>query len=137
MFTCKDKVAVVTGGNSGLGLAMVEAMLMAGANVAVVARKVNKELDRLSEKYNLRCKFYEFDLLKCNKENAKILIDKVVYDFGHVDILFNNAGINVRKESHLFEEDYWKDILQVNASSAFYLSQAVAAYFIPQRSGKL
>lgn len=122
MFHLKDKVAVITGGASGIGLATVEAFLDKGAKVVLSdynAEDGQKHADRLSEKGDVM--FVKTDV--SNESEVKALIDKTVESYGSVDVLFNNAGIGAQGATHeLTYEDYSK-VIKINQDGVFFGSK--------------
>lgn len=122
MFDLKDKVAVITGGASGIGLATVEAFLDKGAKVVLSdynAEDGQKHADRLSEKGDVM--FVKTDV--SNESEVKALIDKTVESYGSVDVLFNNAGIGAQGATHeLTYEDYSK-VIKINQDGVFFGSK--------------
>lgn len=122
MFDLKDKVAVITGGASGIGLATVEAFLDKGAKVVLSdynAADGQKQADRLSEKGDVM--FVKADV--SNESEVKALIDKTVESYGSVDVLFNNAGIGAQGATHeLTYEDYSK-VIKINQDGVFFGSK--------------
>lgn len=122
MFDLKDKVAVITGGASGIGLATVEAFLDKGAKVVLSdynAVDGQKHAHRLSEKGDVM--FVKADV--SNESEVKALIDKTVESYGSVDVLFNNAGIGAQGATHeLTYEDYSK-VIKINQDGVFFGSK--------------
>lgn len=113
------KVAVITGGASGIGLATVEAFLAKGAKVVLSDYDVEsgeKHVDRLKNHGDVV--FIKADVSK--EEEVKALIDKTVETFGAVDVIFNNAGIGAQGETHeLTYEDYSK-VIKINQDGVFF-----------------
>lgn len=129
-FSLKDKVAIVTGSNTGLGQGICKAFAEAGAKVAGVSRRPSTETAEM-----LGNNFYNViaDLSSCAviPSVLKQTLDK----FDRVDILVNNAGIIKREDSIDFSEENWDSVMNVNLKTVFFLSQAVARQFIAQKSG--
>lgn len=118
----KGKVAVVTGGASGIGLATVEAFLAKGSKVVLSDYDVEageKQADRLKDKGEVI--FIKADVSK--EEDVKSLIEKTVETFGSIDVMFNNAGIGAQGETHeLTYEDYSK-VIKINQDGVFFGSK--------------
>lgn len=118
----KDKVAVITGGASGIGLAAVEAFLSKGSKVVLSDYDVDageKQVDRLKDKGEVI--FIKADVSK--EDDVKSLIEKSVEKLGSVDVLFNNAGIGAQGETHeLTYEDYSK-VIKINQDGVFFGSK--------------
>lgn len=126
----KGKVALITGGDSGIGRAIAIAFAKEGANVAI--SYLYEEIDAKATKscvedYGSKCILYMGDI--CSKSFCKSLVDCVVKDFGKIDILINNAGVQFPQESI---EDISQDQLEltykVNIFPMFYLTQAALCY---------
>ena len=137
MFSLKNKIAVVTGGNKGLGLAYAVALAKAGADIFLPCRsKTNwEEIEALIKKENRRVEFMQADL--SNKEMAKEAIEKCIEVYGKIDILVNNAGTIRRSPITEFEDKDWEDVININLNSVYYLSQAAVKHMINQGSGKI
>lgn len=137
MFSLKNKVAIVTGGNKGLGLAYAVALAKAGADIFLPCRsKTNwEEIEALIKKENRRVEFMQVDL--ANKDMAKKAIDKCFEVYGKIDILVNNAGTIRRSPITEFEDKDWEEVIDINLNSIYYLSQAAVKYMVKQGGGKI
>ena len=125
LFDLTGRVAVVTGGNGGIGLGMAQGMADAGASILVAARNEEKNTLALSD---LRARGVSAEAIRIDvtdEDAGKRIIEAAELAFGRVDILVNNAGMNIRKlpEDLILEE--WNQVLQTNLTSAFTCSQAV------------
>lgn len=136
-FSLKDKVAVITGTTKGLGLSLAQGLAEAGATVIALDRSDNEKLPKHCSSLGTRFKRIKIDLLKSEKSELTAVIDSVAKEFSGLDILVNCAGITRRGEVEDFADDDWQDVLKVNLSVPFYLSQAAAKHFIKQKSGKI
>ena len=124
MFDLQGKVAIVTGGNGGIGLAMAQGLGKAGARIAVVGRnpdKLQQALASLSED-GVEARAYAADV--CDEAAVAGLVAQVVSDFGRLDILVNNAGINIRKPVQELTLSEWNRVMDTNLSSAFLCCRA-------------
>jgi 2-deoxy-D-gluconate 3-dehydrogenase len=133
LFDIKGKVAVVTGGNGGIGLAMAEGMAACGANIVVAGRdavKAEKAVAQL-QAMGVKASFIAADVTK--KTACLALIEESEARFGRVDILVNNAGTSIRKMPEDFSEEEWHQVMDTNLTSAFLCSQA--AYPAMRRAG--
>ena len=136
MFNLQDKVAIVTGGNGGIGLAMAEALAGAGARIAVVGRNAEKlelALNVLTQ-YGREAKAYAVDV--CDEAAVSAFTTQVVMDFGRLDILVNNAGINIRKAVQDLSLTEWHSVLDTNLTSAFLCSRAAYPH-LKKKGGKI
>ena len=132
-FRLDNKVAVVTGANTGLGQGMCVALAQAGAKVAGVARRSCDETKALIEENN--GEFLEVTADLGTTEHIGRIIDEVKSKFGRVDILVNNAGVIMREDALDVSEENWNKVLDINLNVVFFLSQAFAREFEKQQSG--
>jgi len=135
LFGLKEKVSLLTGGSRGLGKAMALGLAKAGADVAVVGRKLNQDVvDRITA-CGVRGKFYEFDL--ANIEGIAGLVRGVTNDFGTIDILVNNAGVQRRHKAVDFPQKDWDFVININMNAVFFLCQEVGRLMLTQGKGKI
>lgn len=135
-FSLKGKVAVVTGGNTGLGQGYVVALAKAGADVFVVTYDTNWEETRaLVEKEGRRIAFFQADLSQRDQITASV--DACMKEFGRIDILVNNAGTIRRAPLLEYKDEDWKAVMAINLDAVYYLSQDVAKIMVKQGSGKI
>jgi len=126
LFDLTGKVAIVTGGNGGIGLGMALGLAQAGAKIAVVGRNAEKSagaVQQLADETNVETLVVTADL--AHADQVERVAAEVLDRFGRIDILFNNAGINIRKPPHELSLEDWHTVLDVNLTSAFLLSKAV------------
>ena len=133
-FKLDGKVAIVTGAGRGIGQAYALGLAEAGADIAVVdVIPMDETLDAI-KKLGHKAIGIKADLAKGEKESPKI-IAKVVKALGSVDILVNNAGI-IRREPFLeHSAKNWTDVISINLSTPFFLSQAAAKQMVAQGKG--
>jgi 2-deoxy-D-gluconate 3-dehydrogenase len=137
LFDLTGKVAVVTGGNGGIGLGMAEGMASCGAAVVVVGRNAEKAavaLERLRG-HGAKAGFIAADVT--SKAACGKLVADTVAQFGRLDILVNNAGTSVRKMPQDYTEDEWHHVLDTNLTSAFLCSQAAYPAMKQAGGGKM
>ncbi len=136
IFSLKNKVAVVTGANTGLGQAIAVALANAGADVALVGRSAPDETKQLIDKTGRKTAVVMADLSSTNDVDA--VIEQSEAALGPVDILVNNAGIIRREDALDFSEDDWDDVLSTNLKVPFFLAQAAARSMVKgKRGGKI
>jgi len=133
LFRLDNKVALVTGSASGLGAAIAVALSQAGASVACHGnrRAATETADAIGEK----AAAFRADL--SSTTGAEDLFTQVKERFGRVDILINNAGTILRAAAEDVALEDWQQVLQVNLTSVFQLSQLAARDMIPRKQGKI
>jgi glucose 1-dehydrogenase len=132
----KDKVAIVTGGNSGIGMAIVLELAKQGANIVidyVVHPEATEEVAKQVRDLGDRAIGVKADVSKVAELQA--LIDAAVKEFGRVDIMVNNAGVETRTSVLDTTEDQYEKVLNINLKSAFFGTQIAAKQMIKQGSG--
>lgn len=135
-FKLDGKVAIVTGGNTGLGMAYVEALAAAGADVLVTTFDNNtEEAKNIVESLGRKIVFVQGDLTK--KETRDKVVSTCLEEFGKIDILVNNAGTIRRAPLLEYKDEDWQAVMDINLNSVYYLSQAVAKVMAKQGYGKI
>ncbi|MFC0271810.1 2-dehydro-3-deoxy-D-gluconate 5-dehydrogenase KduD [Metabacillus herbersteinensis] len=135
MFDLTGKVAVVTGGNRGLGKDMAIGLASAGADIVVIARNVREDV--LEEIRNEDVKAISIDYNLRDFEGYDTLVDQIISEMGGIDILVNNAGVQKRHPSVEFPKEDWDFVMDINANSVFFLCQKVGKQMIKQGKGKI
>jgi 2-dehydro-3-deoxy-D-gluconate 5-dehydrogenase len=133
MFDLGGKVALVTGGNGGIGLAMARGLGLAGASVIIVGRNAEKSANALQELVaaGVKCEALEADVT--DEQAVQRLFREVEVRHRHLDILVNNAGSSIRKAAQHLTLDEWRTVMDVNLTSTFLCSRA--AYPLMQKAG--
>ena len=135
-FKLDGKVAIVTGGNTGLGMAYVEALAAAGADVLVTTFDNNtEEVKNIVESLGRKIVFVQGDLTK--KETRDKVVSTCLEEFGKIDMLVNNAGTIRRAPLLEYKDEDWQAVMDINLNSVYYLSQAVAKVMAKQGYGKI
>jgi 2-dehydro-3-deoxy-D-gluconate 5-dehydrogenase len=136
-FDLTDRVAIITGGNGGLGLAMARGLARAGAAIAIAARDEAKGQAAAKElsASTPSCRFYP--LQASSASSCRKLVETVVADFGTCDILINNAGMNIRKAPEQISQSEWHEILDVNLGGAMFCAQAAYPHMKAAGRGKI
>ena len=125
-FNLNQKVAIVTGGNGGIGKGIARGLASVGANVAIVGRnpqKTETAASEIVEAFGVRCLGLVCDVT--DEAAVNRMAQRVEQDLGRIDILINNAGINIRKLPQDYNADEWDQVLAGNLRSAFLCSKAV------------
>lgn len=137
LFDLSGKVAIVTGGNGGLGLAMAMGLAQAGANIMLAARDAGKLAQAASQIATVGgiAQIAQVDLTQESGINR--MVAQTVQDLGRVDILINNAGTTVRKEPQDLSAEEWDQVVDVNLRAAFLASKAVYPHMKSQGGGKI
>ena len=131
-FDLAGKVAIVTGGNGGIGLGMARGLASAGARVVVAGRNAQKSAAAAKEIDGIAI---EADVLE--EKSCRELVAKTVRQLGRLDILVNNAGINIRKQPQEYTLDEWRRVIDTNLTSAFVCSQAAYPEMLKAGGGKI
>lgn len=135
-FKLDGQVAIITGGNSGLGQGYAVALAKAGADVFIVTHDDNwSETKELIEKEGKTVVFHQADLTDRNQ--AKAAITACQEAFGKIDVLVNNAGTIRRAPLLEYKEDDWDAVMDINLNAVYFLSQAVARIMKEQGNGKI
>jgi 2-deoxy-D-gluconate 3-dehydrogenase len=137
MFDLTGKVAIVTGGNGGIGLGMARGLAAAGAAIAVVARNQAKSNDAVAELQRCGVNAISVPTDVTDKDAVTNMVARVQRELGRIDILVNNAGITVRKPPHVLSIEEWNSIIQTNLTSAFVCSQVVHPVMKANGGGKV
>jgi 2-deoxy-D-gluconate 3-dehydrogenase len=124
-FDLRGKVAIVTGGNGGIGLGIARGLADAGADVTVVGRNAEKSKTAVADLSARGVKAIAIATDVTDKLAVGRMIDQVMRELGRIDILVNNAGINIRKPPHTLEIEEWESVIDTNLTSAFLCSKAV------------
>lgn len=137
LINLEGKVAVITGGASGIGLASAKRLAEAGATIAICDINESKGKEALSEIKALgtEARFYACDVT--SDEDCRHTTDRIFKDFGRIDILFNNAGIICRKSITELNEEEWNAVLDVNLKAVFLFSRYVIPLMEKSGSGSI
>lgn len=136
----KDKIAIVTGGGSGLGAAISELLVQEGATVVVNyivdQSNVFKFVDNLNEKYNANCIPLYGDIT--NASDIDNIIARCIDIYGKVDILVNNAGVWPTQYVENMSDEEWEKIVRINLTGPFMFSKRMVKHLIERKStGKI
>ncbi len=138
LFDLSGKVAIVTGGNGGIGLGMAQGLAQAGADIVVLGRNAEKSQSAaklLQDQTGVRTLVVTADVSR--PDDVERAVAQIQKHFERIDILFNNAGINVRKQPQDLSYEEWQSVLDVNLTSAFLMSKAVYPAMKKAGGGKI
>ena len=137
LFDLSDRVAVITGGNGGIGLGMAKGMAAAGATIVVAGRDAAKNTAAVAEILSTggKASAIAVDVLK--EKSCHALIADTMKAHGRLDILVNNAGMSIRKQPEDYSLAEWHTVLDSNLTSAFLCSQAAYPAMKKGGAGKI
>ena len=126
-FDLKSKVAIVTGGNGGIGLGMARGLARAGATVMVAARDAGKSAEAVRELRALGSDAFAVDVDVSDEASVAAMVATTVERYGRLDILINNAGMSIRKPVQELALDEWHQVIDTNMTAAFLSARAASA----------
>jgi 2-deoxy-D-gluconate 3-dehydrogenase len=138
LFSLAQKVAIVTGGNGGIGKGIARGFASMGADIAIVARNLQKTdaaVNEIKEAFGVRVLGLVYDVT--DQKAVQQMVEKVLQELGRIDILVNNAGINIRKMPQDYEAAEWDQVLAGNLRSAFLCSKFVYPAMKAAGGGKI
>ena len=132
------KIALITGGSRGIGLACAKELAKAGCDIIINdicdAEKAQPAIDELKA-LGVNAYFYSFDV--SNYDAVKENVDKMIAEHGKIDILLNNAGITRDGLFLRMDMNQWESVIKVNLTSAFCITNAVITYTMNARQGSI
>jgi NAD(P)-dependent dehydrogenase (short-subunit alcohol dehydrogenase family) len=134
LFSLDGKVAIVTGASSGLGVAFAQGLAEAGADVALGARRVDRlgETATLVEAAGRRAISVETDV--ASPEACTALVEAAMAEFGHVDVLINNAGVGTAVPATRETPEQFRQVIDVNLNGCYWMAQACGRVMQPGSS---
>jgi len=136
-FDLTGRVAIVTGGNGGIGLGMAKAMAENGASLVVAGRDQAKSAAAVAELASLGGDAISITVDVTDEASCRAMVQQAVDRFGRLDILINNAGTNIRKQPEEFSLAEWHKVLETNLTSAFLCCQAAYPEMLRAGGGKI
>lgn len=136
-FQLTDKTVIVTGAGRGIGRALAIGMAEAGADLVLLAR-TEQDLEEVSaqvESLGRRALKIPTDLT--NRAQVEKAIETTINEFGKIDVLVNNAGMNIRTPAFDVTDEEWQKIMDTNLKSAFMMSQAVGKHMKEENNGRI
>ncbi len=137
LFDLTGKVALVTGGSSGLGVQFAKALAGQGANIAICARRVEK-LEAVKaeiEAMGVKCYAHKCDVL--NVDEIRQMVSDVEAFYGKIDILVNNAGVGDVAPAEAMTDETWRKVLGTNLDAVYYVAREVGNVMIKNGYGKI
>ena len=137
LFDLTGKVAVITGGNGGIGLGCARGLAAASASIAIWARDLEKSAAAVAEleSMGVQVKAYQVDVK--SKSDLEKAVQDTVKDFGGIDILFANAGVNIRMRPEKYTDEIIDEIIDVNLKAVFHCAQLVYPEMKRRGGGKI
>jgi len=137
LFNVEGKTALITGSTGALGYSFARGLASHGANVILNGRNQARLDQRIRELKDdgLKAYGYAFDI--ANSGDVYQAIENIENEIGPIDILINNAGINVRAPLEEFKDEDWHKIIGINLTGAYLVAKAVSKSMIRQKSGKI
>jgi 2-deoxy-D-gluconate 3-dehydrogenase len=137
LFDLSGRVAIVTGGNGGIGLGMAKGMAAAGAAVMVAGRNAKKNAAAVQELEAGGSKAAAFEADVTDEGSCRAMCEAAAKRFGRIDILVNNAGMSIRKQPEAFTFAEWKQVIDTNLNAAFACAQSAYPHMMQARAGKI
>ena len=137
LFDLSGRVAVVTGGNGGLGLGMAEGLAAAGASIVVAARNRAKSEEAVAMLMRSGAQAAAVTLDVADPVSCRDMVRQAVERFGRLDILVNNAGMSIRKPPQDYDVAEWRQVLDTNLTGALVCTQAAYPAMQAQGGGKI
>lgn len=137
LFNLKGRVAVITGASSGLGKRFAEVLAKQGADVAIVARRIDRltENAKAIEALGVRCLPVQCDAT--NEPEVISAVSKIIAYFGKIDILVNNAGVAHGGRTEDVSGDDFKRVMDINVNGVFYFAREVGKNMIANQYGRI
>jgi len=131
LFRLDDRVAIVTGASSGLGVAFAVALAEAGANVALAARRADKlsQTRQAIEAVGRHALVVPTDV--ADPEACQRLVDATMAEFGRLDILVNNAGVGTSYPATRETPEQFRQVIDINLNGCYWMSQACGRVMLP------
>lgn len=136
-FDVSGRNAIVTGASSGLGRQFAICLAEQGANVAIMARRVERleEVKKEIEAYGVKCVVAPCDVT--DTQQIKNAVDTAVKEFGRIDILINNAAAGFATPAVDTDDELWERVMNTNVNGVFYVAREVGRVMLAQQYGKI
>jgi 2-deoxy-D-gluconate 3-dehydrogenase len=137
LFDLSGRVALITGGNGGIGLGMARGIGRAGGRLAVAGRNRDKTAAAVAELESLGAECLGIEADVTSDDDCRSMVDQVAAHFGRLDILVNNAGAALRKPPQAYTMQEWRWVIDTNLTSAFACSHAAYPHLKAAGGGKI
>lgn len=136
-FDLKGRVALVTGGSSGLGVQLAKALANQGADIALCARRVDRleTVKKGIEAIGVRCYIHKCDVTK--PDDITATVKDTAEHYGRLDILVNNAGLAIFDAATDISNEQWYRMMNTNLNQVYFFSREAAKYMIPAHYGRI
>jgi 2-deoxy-D-gluconate 3-dehydrogenase len=131
------KVAIVTGGNGGIGYGIARGLAQAGASIVVAARQVEKNTQAVTTLRTLGHTALSVAADVQDEASVQAMVQMTMETFGSVDILVNNAGMNIRKAPQDYTLEEWQRVVNTNLTGVFLCARAVYPHMVAAGGGKI
>ena len=136
-FRLDGRTALITGSSGGIGLALARALGQAGAHVVLNGRRADR-LDAAARQLRSESLLVSTSLFDVtDAASVRAAVDALEADLGPIDVLVNNAGMQIRNPLHDFADADWHQLMKTNLDSAYFVGKAVAQKMIPRGRGKI
>ncbi len=133
-FSLSGKVALITGGGTGIGLDMAKCFVQSGATVIITGRR-EEVLQEAVQEIGQGAHYMVNDVSDLSQTSH--LVQQIVSQFGQIDILVNNAGINMKKHAVEVSDEEFNRIIQTNLNAVFALTREVGKHMLERKSGSI
>ena len=137
MFRLEGRVALVTGGNGGIGLGMARGMAKAGASIAVAGRNAEKNARAVAELQALGVPAIGIVVDVTQPDSIRAMVAEAATHFGRLDVLVNNAGMNIRRRPEEYRLEDWHQVINTNLTSAMLAQQAAYPWLKAHGCGRV
>ena len=138
MFDLKGKTALVTGGNTGIGMGMAIGLAAAGADIIVASNSIEAQGSEVEKQVTaLGSKFKGYTVDLSDRSSLYSFLEKLNKDIARVDILLNNAGIIMRQPAAEHPDEYWDKVISINLNAQFIITREIGKRMLQQGAGKI
>ncbi len=137
LFDLSERIAIITGGNQGIGYAIAKGIAGLGATVVITNRRESEGQKAAESLKNEGLEAVAIPADVASRSSVANLVSAVLSDFGKIDILVNSAGVILRGPVEDFSEEEWDNILDINLKGLFFCCQLVGKEMIKRKKGKI